>query len=186
MEEDQLLVKRILNGEESAFKELIQANQRLVYHMVNRLIDLPEDREDLCQEIFLKVFKKLPDFRFQSRLSTWIATIAYRAALNYLKKANRQRASTLEDVAFNLKDDQTSADIGMHKERLNQHIHHMISQLPPHYQTVLTLYHMEEMPYAEIAKVCDMPEGTVKNYIFRARKLLKERIEKVYIKEELL
>jgi len=186
MNEDQIIVQRVLEGDPSAFRELIKTHEKLVFHMVNRLIDGQEDREDLCQEIFLKVFRKLPDFRFQSRLSTWIATIAYRMSLNYLKKHKNEKTSALEDESFRLQDLQKHADQLMDQEQVGKYVHQLIAQLPVQYRTVLTLYHLEEMPYADIGKICNMPEGTVKNYLFRARKLLKEKLEQVFKKEELL
>ncbi len=186
MNEDEIIVERIIQGDQNAFRELIQMHEKLVYHMISRLVDKKEDREDLCQEVFLKVFRKLPGFRFQSRLSTWIATIAYRMALNHLKKTKKWQISELDYASYKLKDNSSQADVNMNRNDLCQQVHQMIRQLPEQYRIVLTLYHLEDMPYAEIALVCDMPEGTVKSYIFRARKLLKEKLEKIFKKEELL
>ena len=186
MNEDEIIVRRILQGDQTAFRELISTHQKLVYHMVSRLIDKEEDREDLCQEVFLKVFQKLKGFNFQSRLSTWIATIAYRKALNYLKKAQKRQTSGLDEVSYKVEDNTKPADTRLDRDGVSEKVHQLIRQLPEHYRIVLTLYHLEGMPYAEIAQVCEMPEGTVKNYIFRARKILKEKLEKIYKKEELL
>lgn len=186
MNEDVLIVREILGGDQEAFRRLIQNHEKLVYHMVSRVIDSREDREDLCQEIFLKVYRKLPGFRFQSRLSTWIATVAYRTALNYLKKHKKRQTSSLDDVGPKMAAQQADSAQQLDQAGINRHVHLMIGQLPEKYRIVLSLYHLEEMPYAEISQVCDMPEGTVKNYIFRARKLLKEKLEKLYKKEELL
>lgn len=186
MNEDAIIVKEILGGDQEAFCRLIQNHEKLVYHMVSRVIDSREDREDLCQEIFLKVYRTLPGFRFQSRLSTWIATVAYRTALNHLKKRKKRQTSSLDDISRTVAEPQTDSVQDMDQAIITRHVHQMMGQLPEKYRIVLSLYHLEEMPYAEIAQVCDMPEGTVKNYIFRARKLLKEKLEKVYKKEELL
>lgn len=186
MNKDELIVREILAGDQGAFRRLIQNHEKLVYHMVSRVIDSQEDREDLCQEIFLKVYRKLPGFRFQSRLSTWIATVAYRTALNYLKKHKKRQTSSLDDVGHAMAIPQPASDQHMDQALINRHVRRMIGQLPEKYRIVLSLYHLEEMPYAEIAQTCDMPEGTVKNYIFRARKLLKEKLEKLYKREELL
>ena len=80
MTDDQALVARVASGDMQAFRLLIKQHERLVSHMIGRLIDNAEDREELCQDVFLKVHEKLSEFNFQSRLSTWIATIAYRHA----------------------------------------------------------------------------------------------------------
>jgi RNA polymerase sigma-70 factor (ECF subfamily) len=186
MNDDELIVREVLGGDQEAFRRLIHKHEKLVYHMVSRVIDSREDREDLCQEIFLKVYRKLPGFRFQSRLSTWIATVAYRTALNYLKKHKKRQTSSLDDISRTMAVQQTSSEQQLDQAGINRHVHQLIGQLPEKYRMVLSMYHLEEMPYAEIAQICDMPEGTVKNYIFRARKLLKEKLEKLYQKEELL
>src|SRR6187402_1857833 len=86
MIDDKALVSRITNGDTQAFRLLIRQNERLVAHMVGRLIDRAEDREELCQDVFMKVYEKIGEFNFQSQLSTWVATIAYRHAINHLRK----------------------------------------------------------------------------------------------------
>ncbi|PJF32782.1 MAG: RNA polymerase subunit sigma-24, partial [Phototrophicales bacterium] len=78
------LIQKILDGDTEAFRELITANQRLVFHVVFRLVENPADREDLCQDIFVKVYQNLQRFKHNCKLSTWIATIAYNTAINSL------------------------------------------------------------------------------------------------------
>ncbi|MFP4093915.1 MAG: RNA polymerase sigma factor [Cyclobacteriaceae bacterium] len=185
MNEDQNLIDRIKRGEQQAFTEFVSKHQKLVFHIVSRLIDRPEDREDLCQEVFIKVFRKIHEFRFESKLSTWVASIAYRMSVNDLKKHKKYQETDLEKVALVHENHELPADRYIDRQQLHRHIHQMIQQLPLHYRSILTLYHLEEMPYHEIAQVSGKPEGTVKNYLFRARKLLKEMLEKHYIKEEL-
>ena len=86
MIDDKALVSQVIGGDRQAFRVLIKQNERLVCHMIARLIDRHEDREELCQDVFLKVYEKLGEFTFQSKLSTWIATIAYRHGINHLRK----------------------------------------------------------------------------------------------------
>ena len=80
------VVTRILKGDMRAFEALVKQYERLVYFVVNRLVREPEDVEDICQEVFIKIHKSLFRFGFQSKLSTWIAQIAYYTGINYLKK----------------------------------------------------------------------------------------------------
>jgi len=89
MTDDRDLVSRVANGDMQAFRLLIKQHERLVAHMIGRLVDRQEDREELCQDVFLRVLKKIGEFNFQSRLSTWIATIAYRYGVNHLRKKRR-------------------------------------------------------------------------------------------------
>src|SRR6478752_4885698 len=86
MADDRSLISRIQSGDRQAFRLLIKQNERLVAHMVGRLVDRAEDREEVCQDVFMKVYEKLGEFNFQSQLSTWIGTIAYRHAVNHLRK----------------------------------------------------------------------------------------------------
>ncbi len=83
--EDQELVNQILGGSDSALKLLIDRYQRLVAHMVGRVIDSSMDREEICQDVFIKIYEKLNTFKYDSKLSTWIATIAFRTAVNFAK-----------------------------------------------------------------------------------------------------
>ena len=86
MHDNERLVRQILDGNELAFERLIRNFQRLVSHIVFRMIDNVSDREDICQDVFVKVYKNLKGFRFDSKLSTWIARIAYNRCINFLEK----------------------------------------------------------------------------------------------------
>lgn len=187
MIDDRALVRKILEGDIQAFRLLISQHERLVAHMIGRLVKSQEEKEELCQDVFLKVHEKLGEFSFQSRLSTWIATIAYRQAINHLRKKKMFFAEIPEE------ENNTSPFVElenpesvMSEKDMDTFIFKLIDELPPQYKAVLTLYHIEDMTYPEICEVLSMPEGTVKNYLFRARNLLKEKVKKYLGKEELL
>lgn len=190
MTEDRELVAQILNGDMEAFKLLIKSNERLVAHMVGRLIPDHHDREELCQDVFLKVYQKLSSFNFASKLSTWIATIAYRQSVNYLKKKRIPLKRThIDDLEGDHKDyfvEHDTPESAFSSYHTREFLDQVIDQLPAHYKAVLTLYHLDEMSCSEISEITDMPEGTVKNYLFRARKLLKNELSKYIRKEEIL
>ncbi|MFT5641818.1 MAG: RNA polymerase sigma factor (sigma-70 family) [Cyclobacteriaceae bacterium] len=177
---DRELVKKVIAGEKLASVALIQKHQRLVVHIVGRLIDRKEELEEVCQDIFIKVLDKLSTFNFDSKLSTWIATIAFRHSANHLKKLNRAvKVEDLENVNYQIGVD----DKGYEKEDFASFIHSLIAQMPEHYRVILTLYHLDGFSYPEIVEVTGLPEGTVKNYLFRARKKLKEICEPLLGKE---
>ncbi len=177
MTDDRTLVSRVLSGEKGALKALIRQHERLVAHMVGRLVKGEEDREEICQDVFLKVFEKLPGFGFQSKLSTWIATIAYRQAINHLRKQGPafQEIPDEEGWSDRFVEHTNPAEILAARDE-NDAVLGFIEQLPAAYKAVLTLYHLEDMSYEEIGEALQMPEGTVKNYLFRARKLLKDKV----------
>ena len=180
---DQDLVRQVLNGNAKAFEMLVEMHQRLVSHMVGRIVQRKEDHEEMCQDVFMRVYDRLDEFNFQSKLSTWIGTIAYRMSLNFIKK---------KDILSESEDDLNHIKIGIESVEDNyiqidssDYINKLIMQLPVNYRTVLTLYHLEDMKYPEIVEITGWPEGTVKNYLFRARKLLKDKLDVFLKKEEL-
>lgn len=179
MADDRALVSQVISGDAEAFRQLIRQHERLVSHMVGRMVKRQEDREEVCQDVFMRVYEKLSEFNFQSRLSTWIATIAYRHGINHLRKKKVAIAEIDEDEGFHerfVADDNPEAAV--EEQDLDNHIMQLIEELPTQYKVVLTLYHNDGMSYEEIGAVTGMPEGTVKNYLFRARQLLKEKIKK--------
>jgi RNA polymerase sigma factor (sigma-70 family) len=186
MIDDRALVSRIQSGDTHAFRLLIKQNERLVAHMVGRLIDSTEDREEICQDVFMKVYQKIGEFNFQSQLSTWVATIAYRHAINHLRKKKIKLSDIPDEDSFTnhfIADEQTDA---LAEQDMEGYVIKLIDHLPIQYKTVLTLYHLDGKNYAEIGEITGMPEGTIKNYLFRARNLLKEEVKKHLGKEELI
>jgi len=187
MTDDRTLVSRVLTGDMQAFMSLIRQHERLVAHMVGRLVKNEEDREELCQDVFLRVHEKLSEFTFQSKLSTWIATIAWRYAINHLRKKKMLFSDIPDEDAFTKKFiEETNPETVTEERDLDEFVLRLVDQLPPQYKVVLTLFHLEGMSYPEIGAVTRMPEGTVKNYLFRARNLLKEKVKMYLGKEELL
>lgn len=188
MTESNALVQKILAGDKHAFRTLISENQRLVGHVVYRMVRSETDREDLCQEVFIKVYNNLGNFRFESKLSTWIARIAHNSCLNFLEKKKLplyddlgDDETTFEPVA----NDADRPDVRLSKNDLSAILKKGIDNLPSQYKIIVTLYHLDEMSYSEIGQTMKMPEGTVKSYLFRARKLLKEKLQTRYKREEL-
>lgn len=187
-DENKELVQQILTGDNQAFKILIDDHQTLVSHIVFRMVTSLTDREDLCQDIFLKVYHNLTGFHFQSKLSTWIARIAYNTCLNYLDKKKIPLWSDLKTEGESLEDyqgDILSPEEYTEKQDLSNRLQREIGKLPVQFRTILTLFHLEEMNYREIGKIMDLPAGTVKSYLFRARRNLKERLLLQYQPEEL-
>ncbi|TKG96135.1 RNA polymerase sigma factor [Puteibacter caeruleilacunae] len=174
------LIKQILNGNTNAFGYLVNQHRQLVYHMVIRIVQQKEDAEDICQEVFIKVFKNINKFRGDAKLSTWIASIAYNVCINYLKKNNRYQKEELvgDYLGFekSFADTNNPEDV-INKKELKQAVLNLVERLPVKYRTVVTLYHLEDFSYKEIEEITKYPEGTVKNYIHRARGLLKREIE---------
>ena len=181
MNTEEVLINKVVKGDLFAFKQLIAQHERLVTHMIARIIDNEEDVKDISQEVFIKIFKNLAKFNFNAKLSTWIAQIAYRTAINYATKHSGQKFITFDDVEHHMVNYETPEHI-LNAKNESEFLQYHISRLPLHYKTVVTLYHLNGFAYHEIEEITGMPEGTVKNYLFRARKLLKQQLEKHYTK----
>lgn len=187
MTDDRTLVSRVLSGDMQAFVELIRQHERLVAHMIGRVVKNEEDREELCQDVFIRVHEKLGEFGFQSKLSTWIATIAWRQAINHLRKKKMLFSEIPDEAAFaRTFIEERNPETFAEERDLDIFVLKLVDELPAQYKVVLTLYHVDGMSYPEIGAITQMPEGTVKNYLFRARNLLKEKVKAYLGKEELL
>jgi RNA polymerase sigma factor (sigma-70 family) len=187
---DRRLVTAVLNGDRYAFGLIIKKTEGLVAQMTFKMISSPGDRKDIAQDVYLKAFKNLHAFKFQSKLSTWIGQIAYNTCLHYLEKKklvlidNFGEDGEIPENNFN-KDVRNDTEEKLFSKELADMLHTEIEQLKPLYKTLISLYHQEELSYAEISEITSLPEGTVKNYIFRARKILKENILLKYKRNEL-
>lgn len=182
------LIDEILGGNKAAFRKLVEQNQRLVSHVIFRMVADRQDREDLCQEVFVRVYRNLPNFRREAKLSTWIARIAYNIGLTHLEKKN---ISLIDEDALDRVDSEANAaktpspDDAVESKIVSSLVRDEIEKLPVYYKIALTLYHLEGMSYNEIVDIMKVPEGTIKSYIFRGRKMLKERLLTRYSREDL-
>ena len=194
---DKDLVNNVLKGNNQAFAAIIKSTEALVAQIVTKMIPNAEDRKDIAQDVYLKAFRNLPGFRFQSKLSTWIAKIAYNDCLSWLAKKKlvfpgslNDEYETNEDAMKNISHRSMPGSgpepemLLLRKER-SVILQAEIDKLPPVYKTLLSLFHQEEMKYEEIVVITGLPEGTVKSYLFRARKALRENLLAGYNKEAL-
>jgi RNA polymerase sigma factor (sigma-70 family) len=194
---DQQLVAQVLGGNTAAFGQLVQRTQGLVTQLVFKMIRHPADRPDIAQEVYLKVFKNLAGFKFQAKFSTWVGQVAYNTCLHYLEK----KQLVLVDPADSPPDDASEEgrrappplvagseydpETALFDQDLAAILGTAIEQLPPLYRTLISLYHQQELSYEEIAQITSLPDGTVKNYLFRARKQLKQQLLAHYQRDDL-
>jgi RNA polymerase sigma factor (sigma-70 family) len=193
---DQPLVLKVLRDDINAFKTIMKNTEGLIAQIIFKMIPNAEDRKDISQDIYLKAFQKLGSFKFQAKLSTWIGQIAYNTCVNYHEKKklilldnkNDEKESDNEALGkLNNKIDPFSNETEkiIFKKELSEILKIEIDKLSPVYKTLITLYHNEELNYSEIAEITELPEGTVKNYLFRARRTLRDNLLLTYKKEAL-
>lgn len=194
---DQQLVAQVLGGNTAAFGLIVRRTEGLVTQLVFKLIRHPADRPDIAQEVYLKVFKNLAGFKFQAKLSTWVGQIAYNTCLHYLEKKQLVLLDPAEPAPDDAQPEGRRAppalvagpdydpEMALFSQDLAGILSTAIEQLPPLYRTLIALYHQQELSYEEIAQITSLPDGTVKNYLFRARKLLKQHLLARYQRDDL-
>ena len=179
-QEEANLVAASKKGNQDSFAQLVQQHQRRVFNLVFRMLQQYEEANEVTQETFLAAWLGLPSFRGDARFSTWLYRIAYNCALKQLEQRKRDRAiqvelQTEEMVASSTQEQRVDAEI---ESRARQAlVHEQLANLPAKYRIVLVLRHLQDMTYEEMAEILTMPIGTIKTHLFRARNLLKERLE---------
>lgn len=176
---DEELVSRVLSGEEELFEVLVRRYQTRIHSHVARMVGSRDDALDLCQEIFVKVFQALYRYNPEFKFSTWLFRIAGNAAIDHLRK-RRPKTVPLEQPApgeavssFEYKSSGLDPFAELRNTERGQAIARAIAELPPDFRELITLRHFTGLSYEEIAEVKQMPLGTVKNKLFRARAVLK-------------
>jgi RNA polymerase sigma-70 factor (ECF subfamily) len=194
-EKERLLIASVLRGDHNAFAEIIRRSESMVTSILCNMIRIEEDRKDIAQEVYLKAYKNLAGFKHQCKISTWICQITYNTCLNHLVKRritsgvdlNLQRDINKPELHENgfLVPESQFIETEIFNKDLSLILQREISKLMPIYQTLIGLFHQEEMSYQEIGQITQLPEGTVKSYLYRARKALKENILLNYKPEDL-
>jgi RNA polymerase sigma-70 factor (ECF subfamily) len=174
------LVERCRRGDEAAFRELVDQYKALIFALIARSVPNRGRAEELAQDVFLKVHKGLPYFRGESKLSTWI----YRIVVNALSQERPELATaSLDDVREGddqprlqpAADDRSFGDLVL-RDRLQK----AIERLPIQYQVLINGHYMKGMRYEELAAALDLPMGTVKTHLHRAKRRLRQLLETEY------
>jgi RNA polymerase sigma-70 factor (ECF subfamily) len=177
--ETSLLICRVKAGDRHAFHAFIKKYQRLVAAIVFRMVYNDADREELSQEIFLKIFSHIGEFEGTAKISSWIGRIASNTCINHLRK---KRLPLFDDISApgqsleNIASGSPTPEFLNEQANGNMNLQREIDRLPAHYRLILTLFHFSEMNYDEIGQALKMPPGTVKSHLFRARQKLRERL----------
>jgi RNA polymerase sigma-70 factor (ECF subfamily) len=170
VETERDLVRRVLARDSRAVGELVDRHRNLVRRIVFRLVDDPRDREEVAQDTFLNAIRSLHAFRGDAKLSTWIARIAYREAMQHLRRRRDPSAEPEADLHLETHDSAapTAVDVLARKE-LEAFVAEAVGRLTPVQRAVVTLYYLEEMDVAEVADVIGIPANTVKSHLARSR-----------------
>ena len=179
------LVARTQAGDARAFDELVVRFSPRLYGLVYNMTSNHEDTNDLLQEIFAKAYRSINGFQGKSSFYTWMHSISVNMAINFLKKRNRRMTMSLDDVdngivndpdfieATSSRDPRHQANLGELQKKLNE----AMMKLSHEHRAVVTMFDIQGMPHAEIAKILKVSEGTVRSRLFYAHRQLQNYLQ---------
>jgi RNA polymerase sigma-70 factor (ECF subfamily) len=172
---DAVLVEKVLNGEDSFYRMLVERYEKQVYSLGMSFFHNPGDSEDFTQEVFVKAFRSLGQFEGRSRFSTWLYRIAYNSAIN--KAQRRTEYAGLAENAeavFGLTPEEESV-----RAAVREAVREAVNDLPEKYRVCIDLFFFYDCSYYEISTITGDPVNTIKSHIFRAKKILREKLRDV-------
>ncbi|HEX5176907.1 MAG TPA: sigma-70 family RNA polymerase sigma factor [Chthoniobacteraceae bacterium] len=184
-DEDKPLVARAQSGDAAAFDELVVKYSPRLYGLIYNMTSNHEDTNDMLQDVFAKAYRAIKGFRGKSSFYTWIHTIAVNMTLNFLKKRGRRYHLSLDDVDTSIQNDKEfieltstsspvrEADLSELQRRLNE----AMMKLSDEHRAVVTMFHIQGMPHAEISKILGVSEGTVRSRLFYANRQLQNYLD---------
>ncbi len=180
---DRELVEAAKAGDASAFDRLVDGHYRSVYNTAYRMLGTPSAASDATQSVFLRVYEALDTFRGEAAFSTWLYRITLNICLDELRRRKNQPFSLTEedeDGEFagerDLPDESDEPAITAEQRELQRLVHAALGRLPEDFRTVIVLYDLRGLAYQEIAEVLDVPLGTVKSRLNRARRALRNEM----------
>jgi RNA polymerase sigma-70 factor (ECF subfamily) len=169
--EEALLISRARDGDQEAFRQLVERYQGAVYNLAYRMLGDPGDAEDAAQEIFVRIYRQLGRYDPARKFSTWVLAIATNYCIDQLRR-RRMQLVPLENIIPWARAREAGPEGEAITQEARDEVQRLITRLPEKYRAPLVLRYFEELSMIEIAEVLGMPEGTVKTQIHRARKAL--------------
>lgn len=181
---DKQLVKRVQEGDKKAFDLLVLKYQRRIINLASRFVHSPSDAQDIAQEVFVKAYRALPNFRGDSAFYTWLYRIAANTAKNYLAIKSRkyfESAFNIDDVEqtaeeHTLRNNETPENLLL-RDEVQETIISTVASLPDELRIAITLREIDGLSYEDIANAMDCPIGTVRSRIFRAREAIDKELK---------
>ncbi|CEK13976.1 RNA polymerase sigma factor [Chthonomonas calidirosea] len=180
---DQELVAKIVAGDKEAFAQIVDRFSVRIYRLAYRMCGSTMDAEDLTQEIFLAIYRSLQSFRGDSSLSTWVYRIAMNHCVDFQRRHRPQTLSLDEQLIVVTDRWCDNPQEALHKEELGRQIEEALSHLAPHHREVVILHELHGLTYTEVAKVLQIPVGTVKSRLSNAFRQLRELLRD-YVEDE--
>lgn len=182
---DNEIISRVLQGEQNAYAELVNRYQSYVFTLILRMVKTREDAEEIAQDVFVKAYRSLADFRGESKFSTWLYTITNTTSITFLRKKKLEVHSLDNEKVFEVADNKDSgfrANLIEQKSRVSM-VNEAIAMLSPDDAEIITLFYKAEQNLEEISRILRLETNTVKVRLHRARARLKEKMEKNFSEE---
>ena len=173
---DQLVVDQIVSGQKDLFRLLVRRYERAVYGMGLSFFRNAEDSSDFTQEVFLKVYRNLSRFEGRSRFSTWLYKIAYNTAVNGVNR-RKEYYSLAEGEETGEASNGDTPERMLIRKAVREAVLTSLEELPQRYRVCIDLYFFYDRSYQEIEAITGFPVNTIKSHVFRAKKLLREKLE---------
>jgi RNA polymerase sigma-70 factor (ECF subfamily) len=177
---EQHLIQRAQKGDHDAFTTLVDEHQRYIYNLALRVLKDENEALDLTQETFVRAWTALPNFRGQSQFRTWLYRIVTNLCYNRLPNLRRSLTDLGDDVISEIPGTDPTFDNparGFESRELRSYLHSAIESLDENYRLLISLRYQNELPYEEIASMLNLPLGTVKTGLFRAKEQLRRALE---------
>jgi RNA polymerase sigma factor (sigma-70 family) len=183
--DDEVLVRRTQSGDTQAFDCLWQKYSSRIYSLIYNMTSNHEDANDLLLEVFAKAYRSINGFRGRSSFYTWIHEIAVNMTINFVKKRGRRFQMSLDDLDSNVRNDKEFIDLTatntptreVDLSELQQRLNEAMMKLSLEHRTVVTMFDIQGMPHAEIARILGVPEATVRSRLFYAHRQLQNYLE---------
>ena len=182
---DNEIISRVLRGEQGAYADLVNRYQGYVFTLVLRMIKSREDAEEVAQDVFVKTYRSLANFRGESKFSTWLYTITNTTCITFLRKKKLEVHSLDNEKVFEVADSRDSgfrANMIEQKSRVSM-VNRAIAMLNPDDAEIITLFYKAEQTLDEIARILKIEVNTAKVRLHRARGRLKEKMERHFTEE---
>jgi RNA polymerase sigma-70 factor (ECF subfamily) len=181
---DAELVRRCLRGESGCYDDLVRKYQRQVYSLLYRMVGNADDADDLVQETFVRAYNALDTFRQDASFLTWLYKIASNRSIDLIRARQSKGAASLDEEMDSGREPaaperESSPEAAAVRGSVSEVVHHQIINLPERYRRVVLMRHVADMSIEEIATELQMPTGTVKTHLFRAREMLRDRLRPV-------
>ena len=183
---DDELVRRTMGGDPRAFGELVSRHRGSAYSVARRMVGDPEAAQDVAQETFVRAYSKLSTYRPGGSFVAWLLTIATRLGIDHLRRHRRREAPLPQEADGTerpLPDDGPGPEQAVLGRATTEVIERAIGKLPPAQRAAVTLRHVHDMSYQEIAAAMEVPEGTAKSHVHRGRRTLR-RLLAPYVEEQ--